>query len=145
MGCCRPLKMQLKPLKRYKYLYVLLVGVLALAFFAVNCSQLSNKTMTDEPAQATLSLSGLPPTYTERQWKIAIPAQKRKDFEGLLERTHFFGLPDHLGGNTETGRDMGTYSITVNLGSRNHTVEFSDASKTQELADLMKFLKDSMR
>jgi hypothetical protein len=136
--------MQLKPLKSYKYFYVLL-GLLTLVFFAISNSQLSNITMADEPTIVTLSVSGLPPAYTERRWQIEISTQQRKDFDDLLERSHFFKLPTRLGENTENGRDMGTYSITVKMNSRNHTVEFSDSSITQELADLMKFLKDSVR
>jgi hypothetical protein len=116
-----------------------------LIFFAVINSQLSNMTMADETTQVTLSISGLPPSYTERQWQIEISTQQRKDFDGLLERSHFFSLPNHLGENVESGRDMGTYSITVKMNSRIHTVEFSDSSKTQELADLIKWLKNSAR
>jgi hypothetical protein len=98
-------------------------------------------TMAYEPALVTLSVSGLPPSYTERRWQIEIPAQQREEFDTLLARAHFFDLPANLGGNPENGRDMGTYSISVTIGTRNHTVEFSDSSITQELANLKTWLR----
>jgi hypothetical protein len=97
-------------------------------------------TMAYEPASVTLSVSGLPPSYIERRQQIEIPAQQREEFDTLLARAHFFDLPANLGGNPENGRDMGTYSISVTIGTRSHTVEFSDSSITQELANLKTWL-----
>lgn len=97
--------------------------------------------MADESAKVTLSISGLPPAYTERLRQIEIPAQEIKVFDDLLSRSNFFALPEHLDGNASEGRDMGTYSITVNLDGRIHAVSFSDSSITQGLADLMAWLK----
>jgi hypothetical protein len=120
-------------LRRLVVLAGIVIGISAILWYG---------TMVDEqPPQVTLSISGLPPFYSEKQWLIDITPEQREVFESLIDRAHFFELPAQLGGNVNEGRDMGTYKIAVSLGSRSHAVEFSDSSINQELADLMNWLK----
>jgi hypothetical protein len=47
---------------------------------------------------------GVSPAYIEKRLQIEISAQQRKDFDDLLERSHFFKLPTRLGENAANGR-----------------------------------------
>jgi hypothetical protein len=100
--------------------------------------------MTDEKVVVTWSVSGLPPAYTERRWRADVPTTLRPGFDALLERARFFELPADAGPNKPDGRDMGSYSMTVAIGSRTHTVRFSDSSVTQELANLQNWVKEKL-
>jgi hypothetical protein len=115
--------------------------VLFIVVFSLGNLSFCKITMAEVAMHVTLSVSGLPPSYIERRRQVEIPAQQHEAFNALLAKAHFFELPGQLGGNAENGRDMGVYSITVSVGVRQHTVEFSDSSITQELADLMNWLK----
>ena len=94
---------------------------------------------------ADLSVSGVPPAYTERRWQIEISAQQRKDFDDLLERSPFFKFQPAWARMLQMVVTWADTALPLIMNSRNHTVEFSDSSITQELADLMKFLKDAVR
>ena len=100
--------------------------------------------MTDDKAVVTWSVSGLPPAYTERRSRADVPPALRPAFDGLLERAHFFELPADMGPNNPDGRDMGSYSVSVAIGSRSHTVRFSDSTATQELADLRNWVQANL-
>jgi emfourin len=100
--------------------------------------------MTDEKAVVIWSVSGLPPAYTERRSRADVPSALRPAFDGLLERAHFFELPADMGPNNPDGRDMGSYGITVTIGSRSHIVRFSDSTATQELADLRNWVQANL-
>jgi hypothetical protein len=100
--------------------------------------------MSDEQMRVSWSVSGLPPTYTERRWRADVPAALRPGLDALLQRTRFFDLPADLGANDPNGRDMASYSITVATGARTHTVRFSDTSATEDLANLRKWLADHL-
>jgi hypothetical protein len=100
--------------------------------------------MTDENAVVTWSVSGLPPAYAERRWRADLPSKLRPAFDALLERAHFFELPADMGPNTPDSRDAGSYSITVTIGSRTHTVRFSESSMTQELASLRSWVQENL-
>jgi hypothetical protein len=106
----------------------------------VNC----RGAMTNETAVVTWSVSGLPPAYTERRWRAEVPASLRPAFDSLLERARFFDQPADLGANHPDARDAGTYSITVTIGSRTHTVTFSDTSVTQDFANLRNWIRDNL-
>jgi len=90
------------------------------------------------------STAGLPPAYVERRWRADVPPQLRSAAEGFVTRAGFFNLPEDLGGNPPDGRDMGTYSITVLMGTRMHTVRFSDTSQTPELAAFRAWILDNL-
>jgi hypothetical protein len=100
--------------------------------------------MTDEKVVVTWSVSGLPPAYAERRWRAELPEKLRPDFDVLLERARFFEPPADLGPNNPNGRDMGSYRITVAIGSRTHTVRFSDSSITQEMANLRNWIRENL-
>jgi hypothetical protein len=101
--------------------------------------------MTDEHAVVRWSAAGLPPAYVERRWRAEVPQRLRSGFDELIARVHFFDLAADLGANPPHGRDMGNYSITVDEGSRRHTVHYSDATVTQDLADLRRWIADNLQ
>ena len=101
-------------------------------------------TMIDEKTVVSWSVSGLPPTYTERRWRADVPAALKSDLVAQVQKVHFFDLPADLGANNPSGGDMGSYSITVTIGARTHTVHYSDSSVTQEMANLRKWLSDHL-
>jgi hypothetical protein len=123
---------------RVRWHGILVVSIASLAFTQCRGS------MTDEKAVVTWSVSGLPPSYTEQRRRAEVPATLRHGFEALLTRSRFFDLPADAGPNNPDARDAGTYSITVTIGSRTHTVRFSDSSTTQELADLRNWVRDNL-
>jgi emfourin len=96
--------------------------------------------MVDQPMIASWSMAGLPPAYVERTWRAEVPAALRHQVDDLAQKARFFDLPENLGGNPDAGRDMGTYSITLEVGPRKHTVRFSDGTQTNELAALRSWL-----
>jgi len=100
--------------------------------------------VSEERASAAWTAAGVPPVYVERRWRAEVPASLRQEFESEVARTRFFDLPADLGGNPSEGRDMGSYSITISLGGRTHTVNFSDATQTQQLSSLRRWLIDRL-
>jgi len=99
--------------------------------------------MTDEKAVVTWSVSGLPPAYVEQRWRAEVPASLRPPLDVQLDRSRFFELPANAGSNPDA-RDAGTYVITVAVGARTHTVTFSDAGISQELADLKNWIRENL-
>jgi hypothetical protein len=91
------------------------------------------------------SAAGVPPAYVERRWRADVPHHLRPAFEELLRRSRFFELPSHLGPNPTQGRDMGAYSITVEVGGRSHTVQYTDASATRGVADLRAWILEHLQ
>jgi hypothetical protein len=100
--------------------------------------------MTEEKAVVAWSVSGLPPTYTERRWRAEVPASLRTSFDAALARAKFFDRPDATDATTQDARDAGTYRITVTIGARKRTIAFSDAGTTQDLADLRNWLQENL-
>jgi hypothetical protein len=100
--------------------------------------------MPDKQMRVSWSVSGLPPTYTERRWHADVPAALRPGVDALLQQIRFFELPADLGANDPNGRDMGSYSITVAIDARTHTVRFSDTSITADLATFRTWLTDHL-
>jgi len=100
--------------------------------------------VSEERASASWTAAGVPPVYVERRWRADVPASLRKEFESEVAQTRFFDLPADLGANPSEGRDMGSYSITISLGGRTHTVNFSDATQTQPLSSLRRWLVDRL-
>lgn len=113
-----------------------LVLACAAALVAARCGH----AVSDEPASASWTAAGVPPAFVERRWRADVPAPLRREFETIVEQTRFFDVPADLGANPADGRDMGSYSITISLGSRTHTVNFSDATQTQPLSSLRRWL-----
>lgn len=112
----------------------------AAAWLQLRCG----RAVVDPTVTVRWSAAGLPPAYVERQWRAEVPAALRPAFDGLLERSRFFELPEDLGGNDPGGRDMATYSITVTRGAQVHTVRFSDRTQTEELAALRAWLMEHL-
>jgi hypothetical protein len=100
--------------------------------------------MPDERTTVTWTVSGMPPTYVERRMTAEVPAALRPELQALLAKAKFFDLPAQLGGNVAAGRDMGTYSITVKSAAGTHTVQFSDSTVTQELANLRAWIVEHL-
>ena len=92
--------------------------------------------MADEPTSVTWTVAGMPPTYVARTMKAVVPPALAPELRALMQKARFFSLPEHLGGNTPDGRDMASYSISITTSGGTHTVEFSDSTVTQDLADL---------
>ena len=99
--------------------------------------------MPDEKAVVTWSVSGLPPAYVEQRWRADVPAALRHALDAKLDGAHFFDLPAEIAANPNA-RDAGNYVITVAIGARRHTVKFSDAGISQELADLKNWIRESL-
>jgi emfourin len=116
------------------------IVVIALAAMA---SARCGGAMTDEKAVVTWSVSGLPPAYVEQRWRAEVPAALRPQFDAQLDRSRFFDLPAGGGSNADA-RDAATYVVTVAIGARTHTVTFSDAGISQELADLKNWIRENL-
>ncbi len=100
--------------------------------------------MADDRIAVTWTVAGLPPTYVARRLTAEVPAPLAPELRALLQKTRFFDLPSRLGGNDAAGRDMGTYSISVTDRGATHTVEFSDSTVTQDLADLRAWIQQHL-
>lgn len=90
------------------------------------------------------SSAGLPPAYLERTWRVTVPEPLRAQADDFIARTKFFELPEDAGGNDASGRDMGTYAITIVESSRAHTVRFSDSTQTADLAAFRAWLDQNL-
>ena len=91
------------------------------------------------------SAAGLPPAYVERRWRAEVPDRLAPALDQLIARTRFFDLPADLGANPPEGRDMASYTITVAIADRSHTVHYSDASVTRDLADLRTWIVSNLQ
>jgi hypothetical protein len=88
--------------------------------------------------------AGLPPSYVERRWRAEVPDRLCPAFEELLRRTRFFDVSADLGSNPPEGRDMASYSITVDSDGHTHGVRYSDATATQDTSDLWSWIVDNL-
>ena len=100
--------------------------------------------MPDQRMTVSWSMSGMPPAYTERRWRADVPASLAPGLNALLQKARFFDLPADMAANPSSGRDMGSYSITVTAGARTHTVHFSDSIGNQDLADVRAWLTEHL-
>ncbi len=101
--------------------------------------------MTKARAVVHWSAAGLPPAYVERRWRAEVPDSLQPAFDQLMTRVRFFNLPTDLGANPPQGRDMASYSITVDAGGRTHTVHYADASVTDDLASLRAWIVEHLQ
>ena len=101
-------------------------------------------TVNDAPVTVSWSVAGLPPTYVGRRLTATVPPSLVREFDAQIQKAHFFDLPADLGGNPPEGRDMGTFEISITSGGRSHTVRFSDATATNELAALRAWLSANL-
>jgi hypothetical protein len=69
-----------------------------------------------------------------------LPKSKAINFERLLEQSDFFNLPSETTrlSNTRGAADYYTYTITVEKGTKKHSVKFIDLAKTKELNELVR-------
>ena len=100
--------------------------------------------MIDQPIVVNWSISGFPPSYVERRWHADVPAGLRPAIEEFVNRVHFFELPGSLGVDAPGGRDRGSDTIAVAMGSRSHTVRFSDSPQTTALAEFRAWLMEHL-
>jgi hypothetical protein len=98
----------------------------------------------DQPIVVNWSISDLPPSDVERRWHADVPAALQPAVEEFVNRVHFFELPGTFAGHALDGRDLGSYTIAVAMGSRSHTVRFSDSTQTTALAEFRAWLMEHM-
>jgi Emfourin len=69
-----------------------------------------------------------------------LPKSKATNFERLLEQSDFFNLPSETTrlSNNRGAADYYTYNITVEKGTKKHSVKFTDLAKTKDLNELVK-------
>jgi len=100
--------------------------------------------MADDPRSVTWTTAGMPPTYVARRMKADVPPALAPELQALVQKTRFFDLPARLGANNPDGRDMASYSISITTASGTHTVEFSDSTVTQDLANLRAWIVEHL-
>jgi hypothetical protein len=115
-----------------------------LCLCAVLAAAQCGRPVVEQPVTVKWSAAGLPPAYVERTWSADVPPALRSAFDDFMTRTHFFDLPDDLGGNDPNGRDMATYSITVIRGTQSHTVRYSDSTQSDALAEFRAWLMQNL-
>jgi len=118
--------------------------IVALLVGTLLCVQCGGR-MSEGRELVRWSASGVPPAYIERQWRADVPDQLRPAFDQILRRIRFFDLPADLGPNPPQGRDMGSYSITVEANARTHTVRYTDASVTPDVAELRTWIVENLQ
>lgn len=74
-----------------------------------------------------------------------LPPKQADELEGLVERARFFEQPPTVGGPPPGAADLRSYTITVDDGSRIHTVQTSDALSDPDLRDLVERLRAHQR
>jgi hypothetical protein len=121
-----------------------LVLVCGVGLGLMSCTAPVRTAMPDERMTVSWSVAGLPPAYVQRRFHAEVPAPLQSDLAALLERVRFFDLPATMPGVSRDGRDMGSYAITVTSAARTHTVQFSDASASQDLANLRAWITDHL-
>jgi hypothetical protein len=69
-----------------------------------------------------------------------LPKSKVTNLERLLEQSDFFNLPSETTrlSKTRGAADYYTYNITVEKGTKKHSVKFTDLAMTKDLNELVK-------
>jgi hypothetical protein len=74
-----------------------------------------------------------------------LSTQQSEKLKQLLETAHFFDLPPVIGTPGPGAADYRRYTITVDDGSRHHTVQMTDPIKDPNLQALLNCLKTWQR
>ena len=71
----------------------------------------------------------------------SLPVQEVNKLKQLLDTAHFFDLPPVIGTPRPGAADYRRYTITVDDGSRHHSVQMTDPIKDPNLQALLAYLK----
>ena len=74
----------------------------------------------------------------------ALPEQDARELTRLVEASGFFDLPGRIE-QADSGNDRFRYAITIDDGSRSHTVEVDEAAVPAALSPLMAWLTAAAR
>jgi hypothetical protein len=73
-----------------------------------------------------------------------LPADEVKKVQDLIESAGFFNLPEKFP-KPKSGADYFTYSLTVEDGTRSHSVEVSEPSAPESLRPLIRYIASSKK
>ncbi|MGB9176284.1 MAG: protealysin inhibitor emfourin [Methanoregula sp.] len=73
-----------------------------------------------------------------------LPADEAKKVQDLVESAGFFNLPEKFP-KPKSGADYFTYSLTVEDGTRSHSIEVSEPSAPESLRPLIRYLAASKK
>ncbi|MFN8449950.1 MAG: protealysin inhibitor emfourin [Anaerolineae bacterium] len=69
----------------------------------------------------------------------------RTRLEALTDAADFFNLPPDMSGAQRGAADYQSYTLTIEMAGKQHTVRFNDLTDDQRLNDLLAFVQAKLR